>query len=238
MKLRKPKPSARPAWSRWLLEQIAFRPGLTQAELAAAIGVRQQRISEWITGRKRPRERNCLRLAQYFGVESDVVMALAGHSGEDMIHTAPPQRAAEISPIWRGAEPVRAVQETRADWQAHLPIPIPVYAMPDVGANLSTVVGYQFWEPAKLAGRSAIGIRLPQRNHCCGLQGGDIVILDTAREPVERDIIVTEWGGKLSVRRYTSVLLLPRDAAVAGERKSRRRVRLVGTVIQVCRDLG
>lgn len=44
-----------PAWDAAGIRSLRERLGLTQAELAAELGVRQQTISEWETGRYVPR---------------------------------------------------------------------------------------------------------------------------------------------------------------------------------------
>ncbi len=42
-------------WSAESITELRARLGLTQAEMAGALGVRQQTISEWETGRYQPR---------------------------------------------------------------------------------------------------------------------------------------------------------------------------------------
>jgi len=44
-----------PAWNAAGIRSLRERLGLTQAELAAELGVRQQTVSEWETGRYAPR---------------------------------------------------------------------------------------------------------------------------------------------------------------------------------------
>ena len=43
------------SWSAESITELRARLGLTQAEMAGALGVRQQTISEWETGRYQPR---------------------------------------------------------------------------------------------------------------------------------------------------------------------------------------
>lgn len=43
------------AWDSDTIQALRRRLGLTQAELAAELGVRQQTVSEWETGSYRPR---------------------------------------------------------------------------------------------------------------------------------------------------------------------------------------
>lgn len=65
-------PGRRAATGEWDAAAIAAlraRLGLTQAELAGEIGVRQQTVSEWETGRYRPRGASARLLA--FLAESD-----------------------------------------------------------------------------------------------------------------------------------------------------------------------
>lgn len=42
-------------WSAEAIAELRARLGLTQAEMADALGVRQQTVSEWETGRYQPR---------------------------------------------------------------------------------------------------------------------------------------------------------------------------------------
>jgi DNA-binding transcriptional regulator YiaG len=46
---------SRPAWTAERIAALRASLGLTQAEMASALGVRQQTISEWETGRYAPR---------------------------------------------------------------------------------------------------------------------------------------------------------------------------------------
>jgi len=45
----------RPQWDREHIQALRHHLGLTQRELAAQLGTRQQTISEWETGRYEPR---------------------------------------------------------------------------------------------------------------------------------------------------------------------------------------
>ena len=62
----------------WMRRQLARREW-NAAELARRSGIGSGRISEWMTGKNRPNPESCLRLADVFNVDPDIVLTLAGH---------------------------------------------------------------------------------------------------------------------------------------------------------------
>jgi transcriptional regulator with XRE-family HTH domain len=62
----------------WLRRQLARRDW-TAADLARRLDVPSARVSEWITGKRRPNPQTCIRLADAFDVDLDTVLAIAGH---------------------------------------------------------------------------------------------------------------------------------------------------------------
>ena len=50
-----PKRNRRPAWDASAVRALRRHMGLSQDEMAAQLGTRQQTVSEWETGRYRPR---------------------------------------------------------------------------------------------------------------------------------------------------------------------------------------
>jgi transcriptional regulator with XRE-family HTH domain len=62
----------------WIGRQLERREW-SAADLARRTGIGSGRISEWMTGKRRPSPASCLRLADVFVVDPDDVLALAGH---------------------------------------------------------------------------------------------------------------------------------------------------------------
>ena len=62
-------------WIRRQLERREWSP----ADLTRHLGVGTGRVSEWLSGKRRPSPASCLKLADVFDADPDVVLALAGH---------------------------------------------------------------------------------------------------------------------------------------------------------------
>jgi transcriptional regulator with XRE-family HTH domain len=62
----------------WIRRQMTRREW-SAAELSRRMDVSSGRISEWISGKRIPSSASCLRLADVFDVDPDVVLTLAGH---------------------------------------------------------------------------------------------------------------------------------------------------------------
>ena len=62
----------------WIRRQMVRRDW-SAAELSRRMGASSGRVSEWMSGKRRPNPESCLRLADVFNVDPDVVLALAGH---------------------------------------------------------------------------------------------------------------------------------------------------------------
>ncbi len=60
------------------LRQLRNQKGVTQAELANRLGVTQQAVGKWETGRSSPDPITLMRLAEYFGVSVDVLLGREG----------------------------------------------------------------------------------------------------------------------------------------------------------------
>lgn len=191
----------RPPLARWLLEQLAARPQVTQAGLAQAIGVGQQRISDWLSGRRRPREINCLRLARFFGADSATVLALAGYQAD----LAPPP-ATEADPAYRTAPTarggLRSVREEAAEWLARLPVAIPIYEECGCDKLPGPAMDYSYWSPARVAGRQIWGIRVLKTALEPQIHVGDTVYVELGRPPALGDIVVACSGDRMYLRRY------------------------------------
>lgn len=90
-----------------LLEEFLNPLGLTQRELAVAIGVPYQRVNEIVNGRRGVTPSTALRLAQYFGVSTE--FWLNGQMRWDLYHAQKTEKA-EIERIrpYRGPRSKRA----------------------------------------------------------------------------------------------------------------------------------
>ena len=62
----------------WIRRQLARREW-NAAELSRRMGVGSGRLSEWIGGKRIPNPASCMRLADVFDVDPDVVLTIAGH---------------------------------------------------------------------------------------------------------------------------------------------------------------
>jgi transcriptional regulator with XRE-family HTH domain len=63
----------------WLAQQFKYRPDINQTSLALSIGVSQSTVSKWLRGTATPDPDNCHKVAQFFGVPAEDVLAIAGH---------------------------------------------------------------------------------------------------------------------------------------------------------------
>jgi transcriptional regulator with XRE-family HTH domain len=70
--------SASAPLAQWIRRQLANRDW-TAADLARRTNIGTGRISLWLNGKSRPNTESCLRLADVFGVDQDLVLTLAGH---------------------------------------------------------------------------------------------------------------------------------------------------------------
>lgn len=185
----------RQPFARWLLEQLAARPQVTQAVLAQALGVGQQRISDWLSGRRRPRETNCLRLARFFGADPVTVLALAGYQA----NLAPPP-AREAGSTSAGGP--RSIREEAAEWLARLPVAIPIYEEYACDKPPGPAVDYAYWDPARVAGRQIWGIRMQETALEPQIHVGDTVYVELGRPPAPGDIVLACSGDRMHLRRY------------------------------------
>lgn len=63
------------AWAEFLDELIADR-GISQSDIARALGVSPSRVSEWKNGKARPQPENLARMARTLALDLDVLLAL------------------------------------------------------------------------------------------------------------------------------------------------------------------
>ena len=79
------------------LKQLRKKRGVTQTELANRLGVTQQAVGKWETGRSSPDPITLMRLAEYFSVSTDTLLGREGALvGE--IHPYMPASEAMVSP--------------------------------------------------------------------------------------------------------------------------------------------
>jgi transcriptional regulator with XRE-family HTH domain len=63
---------------RWMRSQLRRREW-TEADLTRRIGVGRGTVSRWMSGERRPGTHSCDLIADAFGVDTDLVLSLAGH---------------------------------------------------------------------------------------------------------------------------------------------------------------
>ena len=68
-----------PSFNEWLKHEFDNRPRMNQTALAISIGVGHSTVSKWLQALSTPDPEKCHKLASFFGVSSDYVLALAGH---------------------------------------------------------------------------------------------------------------------------------------------------------------
>ncbi len=62
------------------LKELRKQKGFTQAALAEALGITQQAVGKWETGRTTPDALTLARLAEYLGVSADALLGGEGHA--------------------------------------------------------------------------------------------------------------------------------------------------------------
>ena len=65
------------------IKQLRKSKGVTQADLAQAMGLSQQAIARWEVNRSEPDNETMCRLASYFGVSSDYLLGIPIHAQAD-----------------------------------------------------------------------------------------------------------------------------------------------------------
>jgi transcriptional regulator with XRE-family HTH domain len=65
-------------FARWVRSQLRRREW-TEADLTRRLGVSTGAVSRWMRGDRRPSTHSCDLIADAFGVDTDLVLSLAGH---------------------------------------------------------------------------------------------------------------------------------------------------------------
>ena len=68
------------------LKELRKEKGVTQVGLAGQLGVTQQAVGKWETGRSSPDPETLLHLAEYFGVTTDAILGREGSAQIGQIH--------------------------------------------------------------------------------------------------------------------------------------------------------
>lgn len=66
-------------FANWLTNQLRHRPELNQVALAINLGISQGSVSNWLRGLYVPHPENCRKVAHFFDIPEDDVLAIAGH---------------------------------------------------------------------------------------------------------------------------------------------------------------
>lgn len=144
----------------WLLQQIERREW-SQADFARLSKMNPQNISRWINNERVPSPRSCLRMADIFGIDEDVVLRAAGHKPPPDT----PQRP-------------RSLDDIIAELEAERPIAVPVIEQIASAGEGEAAVGYVYLPPM---GRRPKGLFAMRVKGACmepRIYDGDTIIVD------------------------------------------------------------
>ena len=74
-----------------IVRELRMSKGIQQKELAIEIGVSNATVSDWEHGRKNPSGERLRKLADYFGVEPNVILGTSGQSEEMKLNLFMPE---------------------------------------------------------------------------------------------------------------------------------------------------
>lgn len=78
-----------------LIRTLRIKQGMTQGELADALGVTQGIVSQWETGRAFPNSRKIMTVAALLRVKPEVLIKESERRHEGTVHRKPSRRDAE-----------------------------------------------------------------------------------------------------------------------------------------------
>jgi SOS-response transcriptional repressor LexA len=207
-------------FGRWLRGEIERRHG-TQAAFARAAGVREQLVSQWVSGKDLPSMPNVMAIARGLRLDYRVVAREAGIALPD---EPPPRTVDDI---------LEELRET-----APLPVPIVQNLMASAGAG-GPVEEYQYLPPAFRRGRRKNILGVIARGECMEpeIRPGDYIIFDEDATREDGDIVVAVADGEVLVKRLAtrngrSVLRADADGRTIPIDES---VHIVGRVIFITR---
>ena len=172
----------------WLRGEIGRRYA-TQAEFARAANVREQLVSQWVSGKDIPTMANVTAIARGLVVDYRVVARRAGYALPE--EPAPPRSVDDI------------LEELRAN--APLPVPIVQHVTASAGPG-GAIEEYQYLPPSFRRGRKTNILGVVARGECMApeIQPGDYIIFDGDAAPQVGDIVVAVVEGEVFVKRLAS----------------------------------
>lgn len=197
---------ALPPFDQWLFGQLAVREW-SQRTLARKVGVHHSAVGHWVAGRSVPDPPNSLKIAEAFGIEPDLVLAIAGHRPLGM-----PQDVFEQNQMLRAGRDI--LEKLMSVWQQagtdiirvpvlgtaaadHLRWTLPNWDIPYMEMSQSLVAGIS--NPALVV---ATGDCLLER----GIRSGDIVVIDrNLVMPKDGEIVVVMVEGDITMKQWHRV---------------------------------
>jgi SOS-response transcriptional repressor LexA len=203
------------------LKRRIERAGLNQSQFAGELELNASVVNRWLSGQAKPNAENAARVADYFGVPRGEVYALVG---------IPAQAEGPITTL-------RSFDERLTQVLADRPIAIPIHDQQAAAGFGQEILDYAYWSPPKAAGRHIIGVQIRGRSMEPDLQEGDIVYVDTDREPEPGRTVVATIGDQVVVKKLRKragrLVLVGND----GSELSTADAHLVGVVIHFSRDM-
>lgn len=193
-------PDVNLSFGEWLEDQI-FSRGLTQVDLANAIGTSQSTVSAWVNNESVPRARSCDAIADALGIDRNEVRRRAGRrpvsEREGDIVLRPMPAIVEI----RARSPKLSIGPGPVGSFANVPI---VGALPADSSRWTYGIGDTFPVPSSLV-RDLATPRLYIVSGDCmepRIQDGDLVILDSRAEPQPGDAVAVRIGDDHTLKEW------------------------------------
>lgn len=157
----------------------------TQAQFARAAGVREQLVSQWVSGKDLPTLPNLMAIAKGLRLDYRTVARKAGYDLPDE-----PSR--------------RSTDDILDELRANAPVPVPIVRGLAAAAGPGERVDeYLYLPPSYRRGRTAniFGIVIQGTSMVPEIQPGDYVIYDRDRQPAIDDLVVAIVDGAIYAKR-------------------------------------
>lgn len=175
-------------FGQWLRAEIERRFG-TQAAFAREAGVREQLVSQWVSGKDVPSMPNVMAIARGLRLDYHAVAREAGYELPD-------------------GPPPRSVDDILEELRANAPLPVPI--IQNVAASAGAggpVEEYQYLPPSFRRGRRKNILGVIAHGECMEpeIRPGDYIIFDEDAAPQEGDVVVAVVAQEVMVKRLVHV---------------------------------
>jgi transcriptional regulator with XRE-family HTH domain len=160
--------------------------GLTQFELSELTGLTRSHLSRLeIDDYHRPSAETFLALAKGLKVNPRELYEAAGYT---------------VSPKSRRGPPKVAENDALGQMENVTLIPVPVFA--GINTEESDVIGYACWGLSKNGNKDVIGLLADGFCLEPDIRNGDVIIVDTGKEPSPGNIVVRYSGDRIALARH------------------------------------